>query len=133
LPNIKIGKMVSPKTALFLYLPGSVYRYAGNGRKRERGFEGFIPAVQYWVKDRWWWQGGVGMTFDAPAFYDIQNSSERKFYFGPEGILGTGYEVWRKGKWAIDVQARMYTGVSHIPGGTRRGMAFGILVGFTWY
>jgi hypothetical protein len=132
-PNIKIGAMLSKRTALLLYLPGSIYTFKEEGRERDRGFEGIIPSVQFWLKDRWWVLGGVGLGVDAPAFYDIQDEDERKFYFGSSVIAGTGYEVWRKGKFALDVQARVHYGSINHPQGTMEGLAFNFLVGLNWY
>jgi len=132
-PNFKIGKMITKRTAILLYLPGSIYTYKGVGRQRDRGFEGIIPAAQYWVTPRWWVLGGVGLTLDAPAFYDIKGEDEHKFYFGPSVLAATGYELWRKGNFALDLQVRMHYGYSIIPEGKRTGMAGTTLVGFNWY
>ena len=125
--------MISKRTALVLCLPGSIYTYKGIGRQRDRGFEGIIPSVQYWVKDRWWVLGGAGLTLDAPAFYDIKTEDETKFYFGASMLVGTGYEVWRTGKFAMDIQARLHYGKASVIEGTREGLAFNVLVGFNWY
>lgn len=133
LPNIKVGTMLTPRTALILYLPGSIYSYKESGRVRDRGFEGIIPSLQYWVKDRWWLLGGAGLTLDAPAFYDIKDETERKFYFGPSVVLGTGYEVWRKGRFALDIQSRVHYGTANVPQGKKEGLAFNFLLGFSWY
>jgi hypothetical protein len=132
-PNLKSGAMVSPKTAVVLLLPGTVYRYKWGERERDRGFEGFFPSVQYWVKDRWWLLGGTGLGMDAPAFYDIKDASERKFYFGPAAVVGTGYELWRRGRFALDLQGRAQFGSIATPEGQRKGMAFSLLVGVNWY
>lgn len=132
-PNLKFGAMVSPKTAVVLLLPGTVYRYKWGGRERDRGFEGFFPSVQHWVKDRWWLLGGAGLGMDAPAFYDIEDESERKFYFGPAALLSTGYEIWRKGKFALDVQGRAQFGSINAPEGKRDGLVFNVLIGINWY
>lgn len=132
-PNIKVGKMISSRSALLLHLPGSIYRYSGTGRSRDRGFEGIIPSFQYWIKDKWWALGGAGLTMDAPAFYDIKNENEHDFYFGPALLASTGYEVWRKGKNTIDIQSRVHWGYSSVPGGMRHGLAINFLIGFNLY
>ncbi len=132
-PNLKFGAMVSPKTALVLLLPGTVYHYKWGGRERDRGFEGFFPSVQYWAKDRWWLLGGAGLGMDAPAFYDIKDETERKFYFGPAAVVGTGYELWRRGRFALDVQGRAQFGSIAAPEGRRNGLIFNVLVGVNWY
>lgn len=132
-PNFKIGTMISPKTALILYLPGSIYTFKNEGRERDRGFEAITPSLQYWLKGRFWILGGAGLGMDAPAFYDIKNETERKFYFGGSALAGTGYEVWRKGKCALDLQARVHYGTAKFPEGVRSGLAFNFMVGFNWY
>lgn len=132
-PNFKIGSMISNRSAVVLYLPGSIYRYKSVGRERDRGFEGIIPSYQYWMNNRWWILSGVGLCLDAPAFYDIKSEDERKFYFGPSIITAVGYEVWSKGKFALDVQGRINYGYSNIPEGRRSGLAVNVMVGFNWY
>jgi len=132
-PNLKFGAMLNPKTAAVLLLPGSVYRYKWAGRERSRGFEGFFPSIQYWARDRWWLLGGVGLGMDAPAFYDIKDETERKFYFGPAAVAGTGYELWRRGRFALDVQGRAQFGSVSAPEGRRNGLVFNLLVGVNWY
>ncbi|HEY5825458.1 MAG TPA: hypothetical protein VIT44_13880 [Cyclobacteriaceae bacterium] len=133
LPNFKIGAMVSKRTALLLYLPGSIYTYKNDDRTRDRGFEAIVPSVQYWFTDHWWILGGVGLGMDAPAFYDIKNEDERTFYFGLASVTSVGYEVWRKGKFALDVQSRVHYGTANRPEGMRSGLAFDFLIGFNWY
>lgn len=85
------------------------------------------------MKDKWWISGGAGIGLDAPAFYDIKNKSERKFYFGSAVVFGTGYELWQKGKFAIDVQSRMHYGKMNLDAGSQQGMAYSFLVGINWY
>lgn len=125
--------MISPRTALLLYLPGTVYAYKNEGRERDRGFESIVPAVQYWVGDLLWLLGGVGLGLDAPAFYDIKEETERKFYFGTAALAGVGYELWRKGRFALDLQGRVHYGNAKLPKGRRDGLAFSLLVGFNFY
>lgn len=132
-PNFKIGYMLRPNTALVLCLPGSVYTYKGPNRQRDRGFEGIVPGVQFWPTQRWWLLGGAGLSMDAPAFYDIKNESERKFYFGPGALLGTAYELWRKGNKSLDLQARLHYGRQKLPEGIQEGVAISLLLGFNWY
>ena len=133
LPNFKIGYMLNPSLALSLYLPGSLYQFTDSGRERDRGFEGITVAAQYWISDRWWVLGGGGMCLDAPAFYDIKDSTERNFYFGPAIVLGTGYELWKKGKFSLDLQNRVQYGYTNVPSGVKKGFAYSILIGFNWY
>lgn len=133
LPNFKVGKMLTHRTALLVSLPGSLYTYKGAGRKRDRGFEAIVPSVQYWIQDRWWVLGGAGLGMDAPAFYDIKNEEETTFYFGRAVAVGTGYELWRKGNMAVDIQSRVQYGAIKVPDGTRTGLAVSLLVGLNLY
>lgn len=133
LPNIKIGAMLSPRLAMLLYLPGTVYTYKWGGRQRDRGFEGIVPSVQYWAGNRLWLLGGVGLGMDAPAFYDIKDKEERRFYFGTSALAGAGYELWRKERFTLDVQGRVHYGEANTPDGKRKGLAFSILLGLNFY
>jgi hypothetical protein len=132
-PNLRIGYMVSPRTAVVVLLPGTIYRYEGVGeqdRPRDRGFEGIIPSIQYWVADRWWIMGGAGLTLDAPTFYDVQDASEGKYYMGPSLSVGAGYEVWRRGSFSLDAQTRLHYGSARLADGeTRKGTAWNLLLG----
>ena len=134
--NWKIGAMVSEKMSIII-LGGasSIYNYSGEGRDRKRGFEGLFIATQYWTNDRLWLMGGIGATADAPVFYDIEvdNESERDYFWGPGLIVGTGYELWRKKKFALDVQSKLHFGYANVPEGRKTGVAFNIGIGFNWY
>ena len=133
-PNFKLGWMVTPRAAVALLLPGSIYVTNDDSRERDRGFEGIIPSFQYWAKDRWWVLGGAGLTLDAPAFYDIETPEERKFHFGPSAVVATGYEIYRRKRFALDVQARVHAGQANIQNnGKRTGVALTIGVGVNWY
>ncbi|MBK8056168.1 MAG: hypothetical protein IPK35_23570 [Saprospiraceae bacterium] len=131
LPNIKVGFMASKKLALLALLPGANYKYNG----KARGFEGVIIAGQYWVKDNWWVLGGTGLTFDAPAFYTVKDPKTAGFYTGlPSFTFATGYEIWKKGRFALDLQYRIFLGKSNLPNsGQREGISNMFIVGFNWY
>lgn len=130
-PNIKVGYMLSKRLALLALLPGANYKYYG----KDRGFEGITIAAQYWLKDKWWVLGGTGLTFDAPAFYTVKDPKTAGFYTGfPAFTFATGYEVWRKGRFALDLQYRIFLGKSNLPNnGQREGMSNMFIVGFNWY
>lgn len=132
LPNFKIGYLFNDKFAVNLLLPGHLYKQDG----KYRGFEGFVLNGQYWVKDKWWVLGGVGLTLDAPAFWRaFKDYDSKDFHTGfPALTFGTGYEVYRKGNFALDVQYRLYSGrVNMENDGKRRGMAHMVVLGFNWY
>ena len=131
LPNIKIGYMLSNRFALLALLPGANYKY----KEKDRGYEGFLLSGQYWVKNNWWVLGGAGLTFDAPAFYTVDDPKTAEFYAGlPALTFSTGYEVWHKGKFALDLQYRLFYGKSSIANnGFREGVSNMLIVGFNWY
>lgn len=131
LPNIKIGYMINNRHALLALLSGAVYKYNG----KDRGFEAFQIAAQYWIKDKWWVLGGIGLTFDAPAFYTVKDSKTVRFYTGlPAFTFATGYEIWHKGRFALDLQYRIFLGKSNLPNsGQREGVSNMFIVGFNWY
>ena len=131
LPNIKVGYMVNKRIALLAMLPGSNYKYDG----KDRGFEGIIIAGQCWIKNKWWLMGGTGLTFDAPAFYTVKDLKTSSFYTGvPAFTFATGYEIWRKERFALDLQYRIFFGKSNLPNnGQREGISNMFIVGFNWY
>ena len=130
LPNIKVGYMVNKRLALLALLPGANYKYDG----KDRGFEGFIIAGQYWIKGNLWVLCGTGLTFDAPAFYTVKDPKTAGFYTGiPAFSFATGYEVWHKGRFALDLQYRIFLGKSNLPNnGQREGISNMFIVGFNW-
>lgn len=131
LPNIKIGYMINSELALLAMLPGATYKYKGN----DRGFEGITLAAQYWFKNNWSVLGGAGLTFDAPAFYTVKDIQSADFHIGfPSVMAGIGYEVWRKGRFALDLQYRIFIGKSDLENnGHRRGVSNMLIIGFNWY
>ena len=131
LPNIKLGYMLNNKLALLAMFPGANYKYNG----KDRGFEAFQIAAQYWIKDNWWILGGTGLTFDAPAFYTVKDPKKAGFNTGfPSFSIGTGDEVWQKGRFTIDLQYRLFYGKSDLPNnGQRQGISNMFIVGFNWY
>jgi hypothetical protein len=131
LPNIKVGLMVNKRLELLLMLPGANYKY----HNKDRGFEGFVIGGQYWTKNNWWVFGGAGLTFDAPAFYTVKDPKSAGFYTGfPALSFATGYEVWHKGKFALDLQYRIFIGTSSLPNNKQReGFSNMFIVGFNWY
>jgi len=131
LPNIKIGYAFSDRLAIFATLPGATYQEQG----LTRGFEGVLFTTQYWLIDHWWVSGGVGLTFDAPAFYTVENFEEAKFYGGaPSVSLGTGYEIYRRKRFSIDLQYRIFYGqVELMNDNMKSGVSNMVMFGFNWY
>ena len=134
--NWKIGAMVSERMSLLLVGgASSIYDYNGIGRVRKRGFEGLFLASQFWTSDKLWIMGGIGATADAPVFSDLEvdNEGEKNYYWGPGVILGTGYELWRKKKFALDIQSKLHFGYANVPEGRKKGLAINIGIGINWY
>lgn len=131
LPNIKIGYMASKRLALLILLPGANYKYEG----KNRGFEAFTIAGQYWLKDKWWVLGATGLTFDAPAFYTVKDPKTAGFYTGfPALAFETGYEIWHKRRFALDLHYRIFIGKSNLSNnGQRNGISNLFIIGFNWY
>lgn len=131
LPNLKVGYMLNDRFGVMALLPGATYKFNG----KDRGFEAVLVAGQYWLKDRWWVLGGAGLTFDAPAFYTVKEFKDADFYTGlPAFAFATGYEVWQKGSFALDVQYRAFVGRSNLADNSyREGFSSMILVGFNWF
>jgi len=100
LPNIKFGYCFSERLAILVNLPGATYQEEG----LTRGFEGALVTGQFWLLDKWWINGGVGLTFDAPAFYTVENLNDANFYVGiPSISFGAGYEVYKGRRICIDL------------------------------
>ena len=132
LPNIKIGYVFSEKFALNILAPGTLYKHEGE----YRGFEGIVFTGQYWVKDKWWVLGGTGLTLDAPAFWRaFKNYDSSDFHTGfPSLTFATGYEIYRKGNFALDIHYRLYNGTVKLENdGKRRGTGHMLVIGFNWY
>ena len=131
LPNLKLGLMVNKRLALLATLPGANYKYNG----KDRGFEALVIAGQYWVRDNLWVLGGSGLTFDAPAFYTVKEPKSADFNIGlPALTFATGYEIWHKGRFGLDLQYRLFFGKSNLPNDTqRKGISNMFVLGFNWY
>ena len=74
-PNLKLGGMLQPNTALFLYVPTGIHRRDG----AFRAFEGVLATAQQWLGARTWVLGGVGAQLDFPVF----GTKPVGFYLGP--------------------------------------------------
>jgi len=122
MPNMKIGYALNDQFSIMLTLPGASYKSEG----KDRGFEGVVLSAQYWIKSELWINGG---------FYTVKDISSAEFYTGiPSVAIGTGYEIFKKGKFSIDLQYRLFLGKSNLLNGlTRTGISNMILIGFNWY
>jgi hypothetical protein len=128
-PNLKIGWMLTPNTALLLSMPGMAYEAQGV----DRSFDALIPSVQHWVRPNWWINGGVGLGLDTPAFYEDKVKGQDKLIMGPAFMISTGYEVYKKGTFAIDLQGTIHAGHMYTDGDHYDAGAIHVGVGFNFY
>jgi len=128
-PDLKFGYMLNDKLAITAAMPGNIYEFQDN----DRNFGGFIPSVQYWVKDRWWIHGGIGLAIDSPALYDIKDNVNDDWNFGAAVMASTGYEIYKKKNFALNVQSKLVLGSVSLDGGADRdAVIFNVGLGFSW-
>ena len=128
-PDLKFGYMLNEKLAIMLSLPGNIYEFQDN----DRNFGGFIPSLQYWVKDRWWIHGGIGLAIDSPALYDIKDTVNDDWNFGCAVMASTGYEIYKKKNFALNVQSKFVLGRASLDVDVHRdALIFNIGLGFSW-
>lgn len=133
--NWKVGYMLNPKLALLVNGAVSIYEYDLTDRKRLRDFGGVFASAQYFITDKFWALGGVGIGTDAPVFYDLnpENTVETKYYSGIGAISSIGYEIFRKRNFALDLQARMNYSSVNLPIGKTNGFTTALLIGINLY
>lgn len=128
-PNLKLGWMVNDRLAILGMYAGMGYEYQG----KDRSFDAFMPSVQYWVKDGWWVNAGVGLAMDFPAFYE-DNIEEEDWNFGGAVAFSTGYELVQKKNFALDLQTQLLMGTTYLDDDKERdAVVFSIGLGFNWY
>jgi len=128
-PDLKFGYMLNEKLAITVAMPGNIYEFQDN----DRNFGGFIPSVQYWVKDRWWVHGGIGLAIDSPALYDIKDNVNDDWNFGCAVMASTGYEIYKKKNFALNVQSKLVLGRTSLDGDAHRdAVIFNVGLGFSW-
>ena len=128
-PDLKFGYMLNENLAITVSLPGNIYEFQDN----DRNFGGFIPSVQYWVKDRWWIHGGIGLAIDSPALYDIKDDVNDDWNFGCAVMASTGYEIYKKKNFALNFQSKVVLGRASLDGDMHRdALLFNIGLGFSW-
>ncbi|WP_338761554.1 hypothetical protein WAF17_15740 [Bernardetia sp. ABR2-2B] len=128
-PDVKFGHMLNKNLAITLSLPGNIYEFQDN----DRNFGGIIPSLQYWVKDRWWIHGGVGLAIDSPALYDIEDDVNDDWNFGTAIMVSSGYEIYKKKNFALNVQSKLVFGHVSLDGDANRDAAiFNVGLGFSW-
>ncbi|MBI9041822.1 hypothetical protein [Lutibacter sp.] len=129
-PELKFGYMLNDNLAITASMPGMIYEFNNN----DRHFGGFIPSIQYWVKDRWWIHGGVGLAIDSPALYDIKDNVNDYWNFGCAVMASTGYEFYKKKNFALNVQSKVVMGRTFLEGDVHGdAVTFNIGLGFSWF
>jgi len=133
--NWKIGYMINPKFALLLNGAVSIYEYDITDRKRLRDFGGVFVSTQYFMTDKLWVLGGIGIGTDAPVFYDTkpENTIETKYYSGFGAVSSIGYEIYRKNNFTLDLQARLNYSTVPLPIGKTQGFTSALLLGINFY
>tara|TARA_R110002072_G_scaffold95197_27_gene209939 strand:- start:12180 stop:12785 length:606 start_codon:yes stop_codon:yes gene_type:complete len=128
-PELKFGYMLNDNLAITASMPGMIYEFQNN----DRHFGGFIPSVQYWVKDRWWIHGGIGLAIDSPALYDIKDNVNDDWNFGCAIMASTGYEFYKKKNFALNVQSKIVMGRAFLEGDAHKdAVTFNLGLGFSW-
>ena len=128
-PDLKFGHMLNENLAITLSMPGNIYEFQDN----DRHFGGLIPSLQYWVKERWWIHGGIGLAIDSPALYDIKDNVNDDFNFGCAVMASTGYEIYKKKNFALNVQSKLVLGRAFLDGDAHRdAVIFNVGLGFSW-
>lgn len=128
-PDLKLGYMLNDKLAITVSMPGNIYEFQDN----DRNFGGFIPSLQYWVKDKWWIHGGIGLVIDSPALYDIKDNVNDDWNFGCAVMASTGYEVYKKKNFALNLQSKLVLGRAFLDGDAHRdAVILNVGLGFSW-
>jgi hypothetical protein len=128
LPNLKLGWMLNDRTALLASFTGMIYEYEG----QDRSFDAFLPSVQYWIQDRFWINGGVGLAVDGPALYEELEGAD--WNFGCAVAASAGFELVQRRNFTIDLQSQIQLGRVFLDNDRHRdAAAFTIGLGFNWY
>ena len=128
-PNLKLGWMVNDRLAILGQYSGMGYEF----QDKDRSFDAIMPSVQYWVNDRWWVNAGGGLAMDFPAFYE-DNIEDEEWNFGGAVAFSTGYELWQKKNFALDLQTQVQMGWANLENGNDREVVLlSIGLGFNWY
>mgnify|MGYP005667910751 CR=1 FL=1 len=129
-PNLKIGFMINERLAFLVTTKGMIYDYDG----KDRSMDALTPSIQFWIKNKWWINGGFGLAMDMPAFYDVNDFADEEWNFGCVLTAGTGYEVLKRNNFAMDLQANVMLGRTFLGDDNYRdGAGFLLGLGFNWY
>lgn len=128
LPNLKLGWMYNQNLAILISSPGITYSRG----KYDRSLDGIIPSIQLWVKPGWWVSGGFGVGMDTATIYDSKSSNDDT-NFGTACQLSSGYEIYKKGRFTIDVQGTLFAANINTDWGEQETVSFFTGFGFNFY
>lgn len=128
LPNLKAGYMLNPDLAILLSTQGLSYEESG----QDRSISGLVPSLQYWIKPKLWINGGIGLAMDLPALYSSNTGDQCRVDFGAAILFSTGYEVYRRGSFTIDLQGVIQAGQVESDNGKREAFAVMTGIGFNF-
>ncbi len=133
-PNLKFGWMVDDRLAILGTLSGMNYEYQYEDEDKDRRFNTLVPTVQYWVKDRWWINGGVGLAMDFPALYEVDEVRDEEWNWGYAFSASTGFELTQRKRYTLDLQTNFQYGKTFLDGDEHRdAVVFSVGLGFNWY
>lgn len=128
-PNLKLGWMLNDRLAIVGVYSGMGYDF----QEKDRTFDAIMPCVQYWLQGRWWVNAGAGLAMDFPAFYE-DNIEDEEWNYGGAVTFSTGYELWQKKNFALDLQTQLQMGWADLDNDVNREVVvLSIGLGFTWY
>ncbi|MCC6771215.1 MAG: hypothetical protein IT360_08375 [Gemmatimonadaceae bacterium] len=135
----QVGYRMSSKLSLVLNGASSVYRYAGPGRARKRGFESVVPMIEYQVDHGLRLSAGAGLQLDAPVFYSMRVSdpAERRYWRVVGAVVGVSYALpsllngasRSAQRYTPEVQGRWNVGRTNTPEGRLAGQSYAFLLG----
>ena len=135
--DFKVGYMLQPNLALLLSTNISSYNYSGVGRDRTRDFGIVAPTIQYWLNDKLWVLGGVGLGVDAPISWDIKNpdvnKKETQYYTGLGVVMALGFDIFRKKNFTVDIKTRLSYRNVQLQEGRASGFSPAVLIGINFY
>lgn len=137
--DVKLGYMIKQDLAILLTTNVSIYDYSGFGRDRKRDFGILAPSVQYWVNDKFWVLGGVGLGGDNPVFWDIDFDNvdtdplETKYYNGLGFVTAVGYEIYQRKNIAFDLKTKISYRNVEMQEGKTNGVSIALFVGINFY
>ncbi len=117
-PELKLGYFVNEKLAVTASIPGKIYKSSGN----DRHFGSLIPSLQYWVSNKWWIHGGIGLSLDSPALYDINDDND-DWNVGCGVMASTGIEVFQRTNYVINLQSKIHLGRTFLDDDVYRDIA----------